>query len=318
MYPVLDLFSGIGGFSLGLRSASDAFYTSAFCEIDLYCQAVLKKHFKDVPVFEDIRELNEKKLKKVQAAEPFIITGGYPCQPFSTAGKRKGEGDPRHLWPEMLRLVKELKPKYVLAENVHGHVRMGLDDVLNDLENENYTTGTFVIPATGVGANHQRKRVWIIAYTGSFNKGSAAQSEQSSNNIGGRRSRTHSRSKEEMSSDVADSKLEGLEGLSEQGATISRQNKRTQFRNESSGADVADSNSKRFQEQRRSKSVQETGKKSKCESGYGRGNWDFEPNVGRVVDGLPFRVDRLKAIGNSIVPQIAEIIGKAIITQEEE
>ncbi len=165
MYSILDLFSGIGGFSLGLHSASDKFYTTAFCEIEEFCQAVLKKNFKNTPIFSDIKELNEKTLKAAGAVKPFIITGGYPCQPFSVAGKRKGKDDPRNLWSEMFRLIKELKPVWVLAENVEGHIKLGLDKVLYDLESQNYTTQTFIIPATGVGANHQRKRLWIVGYS---------------------------------------------------------------------------------------------------------------------------------------------------------
>jgi DNA (cytosine-5)-methyltransferase 1 len=288
MYQILDLFSGIGGFSLGLHYASDKFYTSAFCETDEFCQAVLKKNFKNVPIFGDIKQLNEEKLRKVRANKPFIITGGYPCQPFSQAGKRKGQTDPRHLWPEMLRLIRELRPRYVLAENVEGHIRLGLDEVLNDLENEDYTPRTFVIPATGVGANHQRKRIWIIAYTESIGHG-------------GSKDKKRSVSKRKI--------FQTEQERSKMGSEAARRDRKS---------NVAHSNSKRFKEQRRPESVQETEKKSKRESGYGRGHWGSEPNVGRVVDGVPFRVDRLKALGNSIVPQITKKIGEAIIANEEE
>jgi len=183
MYSILDLFSGIGGFSLGLHRASDKFYTTAFCEIEDFCWAVLKKNFKNIPIFKDVKELNEKTLKAAGAVKPFIITGGYPCQPFSVAGKRKGKDDPRNIWSEMFRLIKELKPVWVLAENVEGHIKLGLDEVLYDLESQNYTTQTFIIPATGVGANHQRKRLWIVGYS-KYNGSPAAKKQGNINTTG--------------------------------------------------------------------------------------------------------------------------------------
>ena len=444
MYSILDLFSGIGGFSLGLHSASDKFYTTAFCEIEEFCQAVLKKNFKNIPIFSDIKELNEKTLKAAGAVKPFIITGGYPCQPFSVAGKRKGKDDPRNLWSEMFRLIKELKPVWVLAENVEGHIKLGLDEVLYDLESENYTTQTFIIPATGVGANHQRKRLWIVGY--SQHNGSLAAKEQRSinttgnnnkkrknktslrrnnetmenpNNNGhkkrfiktcnetnagkeiscnrskntnnfsrrsdGRRNNKFSRingtvqrlrngNEEEL---TRAARVRGLhEGTDNSQGTIQKDrnqedNNRTlvqkrQGRVQSSEyqglgtnqtslndnqirqgddnttlnrmetrlekSDVAHSNSFRYRGskskecnmreweilQKEQKGDKMGSKIESCDRKVGD-NWNIEPNVGRVVDGIqPFRVDRLKALGNSIVPQIAEIIGKAIISHEEQ
>ena len=126
MLKHLDLFSGIGGFSLGLESAG-LVKTVAFCDFDNYCQKVLKKNFPSVPVYGDIKELNYDRLKADGIDKIDIITGGYPCQPFSVAGRKKGEEDPRHVWPEYFRLIKELRPTWVIGENVGGHIKLGLD-----------------------------------------------------------------------------------------------------------------------------------------------------------------------------------------------
>lgn len=146
----LDLFSGIGGFALAARNVG--WQTVAFCEPDEFCQAVLRKHWPGVPIHPDVREL------KADAVGPVdIITGGYPCQPFSLAGKRAGADDDRHLWPAMHRIVEALRPTWVLGENVAGHISMGLDDVLSDLERSGYACRTFAIPAVAVDARHRRR-----------------------------------------------------------------------------------------------------------------------------------------------------------------
>jgi DNA (cytosine-5)-methyltransferase 1 len=162
---VLDLFSGIGGFSLGLEAAG--FETAAFCEYDQEAQKVLRKNWPDVPIFSDVRTLTKQELQDNGIQNIGLICGGYPCQPFSVAGERRGAEDDRHLWPEMFRLVQELRPTWVIGENVAGHINMGLDEVLADLENENYTARTFVIPACAVDAHHRRDRVWTVAHTSS-------------------------------------------------------------------------------------------------------------------------------------------------------
>ncbi len=152
---VLDLFSGIGGFSLGLERAG--METVAFCEIDPFCQKVLKKHWPDIPVHDDVRVLDGREYS------PDLVCGGYPCQPFSTAGKRGGEKDDRHLWPSMFAIIKRCRPSWVVAENVAGHITMGLDSVLSDLESEGYACQAFIIPACAVDAKHRRDRVWVVA-----------------------------------------------------------------------------------------------------------------------------------------------------------
>jgi DNA (cytosine-5)-methyltransferase 1 len=160
----LDLFSGIGGFSLGLESTG-FFETIGFVEKDKFCQKVLKKHWSNINIEEDIRNV---KGEKYQAD---VVTGGFPCQPFSVAGKRKSTADDRYLWDEMLRVIRETKPRWVIGENVEGIVNinegMVLRQVLNDLENEGFKSQCIIIPASGIGAWHQRKRIWIMAYSNS-------------------------------------------------------------------------------------------------------------------------------------------------------
>ena len=159
---VLDLFSGIGGFSLGLHSTG-IFDTVKFVEIDKFCQKVLNKNFSGIPIEEDIRNV------KGQEFEADVITGGFPCQPFSVAGKQKGTNDNRYLWPEMLRLITEIKPEFVIGENVQGLINlqngMVLRQVQDDLESQGFEVQCFLIPASGIGAWHQRNRVWIIGHS---------------------------------------------------------------------------------------------------------------------------------------------------------
>ena len=172
----LDLFSGIGGFSLGLE-ATGGFETVAFCDIEEFPRKVLQKHWPGVKQYEDIKELNFEKIKADGLLPIDIITGGYPCQPFSVAGRKKGEKDPRHLWPEYFRLIKELRPTWVIGENVSGHIKLGLDTVLENLESEGYSVRTFSISAASIGANHQRERIWIVANSNSSgNKGKKSRS----------------------------------------------------------------------------------------------------------------------------------------------
>ena len=161
---VLDLFSGIGGFSHGLDKVG--FKTVAFCEMDEYCKLVLQKHWKGVKIYNDVKELKGKEIIKEHGTID-IVVGGFPCQPFSVAGARKGTDDNRHLWPEMFRIIKELKPRWVIGENVRGIISiqngMVFENVCTDLEGEGYEVRAFNIPAAGVGAPHKRERIWIVA-----------------------------------------------------------------------------------------------------------------------------------------------------------
>ena len=154
----MDLFSGIGGFALGLEWVG-GFETVAFCDNEPFAQELLKKRWPNVPIYEDVRTINEKELGRID-----IITGGFPCQPWSLAGARKGAEDDRDLWPEMVSLIEKLQPKWVIGENVRGFVNepLGLQRTLSDLESIGRKTIPFIIPAASVGAFHRRERVWII------------------------------------------------------------------------------------------------------------------------------------------------------------
>ena len=165
-YKVLDLFSGLGGFSLGLERTGH-FETVAFCDNDKFSKAILDKHWKGIKVYDDVREITKEKFKEDGIEFPDIITGGFPCQPFSVAGKQKGTGDDRHLWPEMFRIIKAFKPRFVIGENVRGIVNIQdgvvFETVCTNLEDEGYEVQPFNIPAAAVGAPHRRERIWFIA-----------------------------------------------------------------------------------------------------------------------------------------------------------
>lgn len=153
-----SLFAGIGGFELAAQWAG---FTPVWSnEIDPFCCKVLRKNFKHRIIEDDIRNIGAHNLETVD-----ILTGGFPCQPFSIAGKTKGTADPRFLWPEMLRVAKEINPPVIVGENVAGLKDMGLDEILNDLDKSGYTAEVYNIPAEALLAPHKRERLWILAYT---------------------------------------------------------------------------------------------------------------------------------------------------------
>ena len=315
MLKHLDLFSGIGGFSLGLESAG-LVQTVAFCDFDKYCQQILKKNFPDVHIYGDVKELNYDKLKTDGIDTIDIITGGYPCQPFSVAGSQKGEQDPRHVWPEMFRLIQELRPTWVIGENVGGHIKLGLDTVLENLESEDYSARTFSISASSVGANHKRERVWVVANSRrssgreqssgdkeSFGLWSFETSERSTNT-------SEIAGSSERAETMADTESQG--GREPGHVDKEKRNKQSSAtQSQSCSSDVADTNSKRGRLRKTGiQDAEDVGQSSRGEKTLGW--WNVEPDVGRVAHGVPKRVDRLKCLGNSVVPQIPFLIGLAI------
>ena len=178
----LDLCSGIGGFALALADAGRRtdrnVRTVAFCEQDEFCQRVLTKHWPDTPIYDDVKTFPE------DFGKVSILTAGYPCQPFSQAGKRKGEADDRHIWPWIIEIVKHTRPDVCVFENVVGHISMGLDAVLLDLENEGYNAWPCVLGAISQNAPHRRQRVWIVAYANSEGESTSSQHEQRLANLG--------------------------------------------------------------------------------------------------------------------------------------
>ena len=243
---VLDLFSGIGGFSLGLERAG--MQTVAFCEIEPYCKAVLKKHWPDVPQYDDVRTLTSDRLRS-DGISVDVICGGFPCQDISKSGKGAGiaDGTRSGLWSEYARLIGELRPRFVIVENVTALLGRGMGRVLGDLSKIGYDAEWECISASDIGAPQLRNRVWILAYPEVIGLGSIHQE-----------SCLFSEAREYCS------RLAG----------------------DGSHAHPADS------------------------AGI---LWATESGLVRVADGVPFRVDRIKGLGNAVVPQIPEIIGRAII-----
>jgi len=252
----VDLCSGIGGFALGFEWA-ELSKPVLFCDIEPWSRKVLRKHWPNVPIAKDVRELSSDPDGLVPDCD--IITAGYPCQPFSLAGGRRGHQDDRHIWPFIFSIIQAKRPSWCVFENVYGHVSMGLDEVLSDLEGESYTTRPFIVPACAVDAPHRRDRVWIIAHTNSNSEPNGSVNEGSR-----------------------------------------------------SGELVADADSSRWQ-RKWSKRCNE-GSSGLCSGETQRKEnfWLPEPAVGRVVNGFPGRVDRLRGLGNAIVPQIAQRIGETI------
>lgn len=301
---VVDLFSGIGGFHIGLEAAGMEII--AHCEINPFCQKILKKHWPDVPIFDDIF-----KLKREDISGPVdLVCGGFPCQPFSVAGKQKGKEDDRFLWPEMLRVIKEFKPNWVLAENVTGIINMALDEVLSDLEGEGYETTTFIIPACAKDAPHRRDRVWIVAYSEFITSNQRHKSSMQRR----RQDKTEQIRMGSCAQDVVDS---GLLGQAQ------HEIKTTGLEQCGKKGNVPDSDSKGLQgpAQGEFRSISSQAKSFKRSQSGGTNakewtDWPTEPNVGRVANGIPSRVDRLKGLGNAVVPQIVEVIGRAILNQK--
>lgn len=287
MLKHLDLCSGIGGFALGLQS-TNYFKTIGFVEIDKFCQKVLTKQFPSIPIYEDLKKFKPQE----HNLQPDIITSGFPCQPFSVAGKQKGKDDDRNLWQETFRIIKESRPTWFIGENVSGIVKLYLDTILADLESEGYATRCFNISASSIGAKHQRQRIWIISYTDSRLRG-------------GRRTITSSRTQQDREFSPTQEKSEcEVQNLWSKtvGCDVVSGEKEI----------VTDSNNTGCQKQWQSKSNEEKQQTIKCNSW-----WEAESKLRGVPDGISYgldkdRVNRIKALGNAIVPLIPYYIGLAI------
>jgi len=333
----LDLFSGIGGFSLGLE-ATGGFETVAFCEIEEFPRQVLQKHWPHVKQYKDIKELTYDKLKADGLGSIDIITGGYPCQPFSQAGRKKGEQDPRHLWPEYFRLIKECRPSFVIGENVSGHLKLGLDSVLADLEGEGYATRTFSISAASIGANHKRERVWIVANA----NGSRNQSEKSGSSekkkekeTGNRQDNSSPRISSGTNKIFSEQRKTSMEhaNFRSQVQFLVEDTRRRSWREQFTGNKESTGRGTFKTAERSTHTNKITGSSEGAETlanakrvhvqgqhdGPGKRKpwreswWTIEPDVGRVAHGIPARVDRLKALGNSLVPHIPYYIGLSLL-----
>lgn len=309
---VLDLFSGIGGFSLGLERTG-GFETAAFCEYAEFPRKVLAKHWPDVPIYPDVRELTAERLNADGLGRIDLICGGYPCQPFSYAGKREGAEDDRHLWPEMRRLVETLRPTWVIGENVAGHITMGLDDVLADLDGLGYATQAFVIPAAAVNAPHRRDRLWLVAYCDHAGQSASAWCGENDRD----EQRNNARRGGEAVADTRRKLWAG--GVSEPRTSQAAVRNEATVYTEQCSEDVAYAFG--FGRCSRDDKRQDAIYADTCGETLGTGAdggwWSVEPELGRVAHGVPARLDRLKALGNAVVPQIPELIGRAILKSME-
>ena len=315
----VDLCSGIGGFALGFEWAGLS-KPVLFCDIEPWSRKILRKHWPDVPIAEDVKELANDSDGLIPDCD--ILTAGYPCQPFSLAGERRGTEDDRHIWPYILTIVQAKRPSWCVFENVYGHVSMGLDEVLSDLEGESYAARPFIVPACAADAPHRRDRVWIIARN-------VANTSRLHSNVNGEHTQQGQRQEPQLgdsrgSDDVAHANSEGLQGRQKAGDIRgSRQRCQKQFARRSEIGILAHPSSQRQQGQRPQgdASNQETDGEGQAAQSIdgGFGNfWLPEPAVGRVAHGIPRRVDRLKGLGNAIVPQIAMRIGQTIKQVEAE
>ena len=295
----LSLFSGIGGLDLAAEWAG--FKTVGQCEWADYPTKVLENHWPYTARWRDIRTLKGDSFYEQSGLHTVtVISGGFPCQPFSTAGKRRGKEDNRYLWPEMLRIIKEIGPAYVVGENVAGIVNMALDTVLSDLEALGYATRAFIVPACGVDARHRRNRVAIVGYSehnGQFAEQELRGDEAASDNRWAKEQKTPGKPKRtNRSADV--SSVQGRECGSKQ--------------------ILANADHPGFQVSGYESAIHSLPTKigAKHSGGFITGGWwPFEPDVGRVAYGVSSRVDRLKCLGNAVVPAQFYPIFKAIAEQ---
>lgn len=333
----IELFAGIGGISLAMEWAG--IETIAFCEREPFCQKVLKKHWSDVPIFDDVFELNREVLEESGVIERGgtvdIISGGFPCQPFSVAGKRKGTADDRDLWPQMFRLIQEIRPRWVVGENVANFANMELDRTLSNLESEGYETQAFIVPACAVGAPHRRDRCFIVAHAqgercGETGRNSERSSEWTAGSCSlgnpdrcgceGKHGGSKSPQPANRRQDVSNTECTRLERFNQQSSSVCRKNERAQPWTSSSRFETIPDTSGLGHgqvEQQDGGGTSSEGKRGEIGERCFRfrrpeSQWAVEPDVGRVAHGIPRRVDRLRSLGNAVVPQQIYPIFEAI------
>lgn len=334
-----SLFSGIGGFDLAAQWMG---WENVFhCEWNEFARRILKYYWKNAISYGDITQTDF----TIHRGNIDILTGGFPCQPYSLAGKRLGKEDDRHLWPQMLRAIREIGPRYVVAENVFGIINWNRGLVFNevqaDLENEGYTVQPFVLPACAVNAPHRRDRVWFVAYanqrtTEPPGKGAETESNRSKNNVeqggGGKQTQQHNGCSDVLWADTNanDDRLQDPKETKRERREREQKRHKIQRVNRTiseSGA-AANANRKRQPEQGQPKRPvhTETNTEWKASWAYDDGRWPIQPPICSGDDGLSARLDgitfskwrqeSIKAYGNAIVPQVALQIFKALMITE--
>jgi DNA (cytosine-5)-methyltransferase 1 len=330
MLSVLSLFSGIGAFDLGLER-TNGFRTAAFVEIDLFCRRVLAKHWPGVPQYDDVRTLTGARLA-ADGIVPDVIIGGFPCTDISVAGKGAGiEGQQSGLWSEFARLIGEIRPRYVLVENVAALLGRGMGRVLGDLSALGYDAEWDIISAADMGAPHRRERVWIIAHPGGEGRREILRGAHGDEGADGTQHMLLA------GSDGAQRDVAYPEG---RGARCGRDGPDALAVCGGAGRAMADAGEPGLSASERDQ-LRGTGRghegRATAERGWWRpqsslglcadgiaagmaGPWgaDWEDGIPRVAHGVPDRVSRLKALGNSLVPQIPELLGRMILAAEAE
>ena len=338
---LLDLFSGIGGFSLGLESTG-YFETIAFVEKDKFCQQVLKKNFPNIPIESEVRNVKGDRY----AAD--IITGGFPCQPFSVAGKRRGTDDDRYLWDETIRIIRECKPRWFIGENVEGIINIQegvvLRQVQDDLEKEGFQVQCLVIPASGIGAWHQRKRVWIVAHSNSNRdryeiKGSNGEEKEIQREYREKDNTTGKPFRADTNVPNTNSGMRGRWGTEQSSGTnqewrfCTEKEKQTQHDIRSKaigcdaihGEDVSNSNIEGLEGHELQSDNEQQRQKTSTDSSTEEQHtwWKAQSSLCGVPNGISYELDksranRIKSLGNSIVPLIARELGVAIMKAEQD